>query len=174
MSVWETIRDKHSVRNFTSQPLPEEAIERIVDAGRRAQSGFNSQPWRFIVVTEHEKLQALSKIGRSTAHVAGAAMCIVLLTFHPGENYWRDMFDAGQAAAYMQLAAQELGIGSCPGSVYWPEMARDILGFPEEWDLKIVLSFGYPDPEKHPARQPISGKREPMQNIAHRNGWHSE
>lgn len=171
MTVWDVIRAKHSVRNFKPQPLPEDSIERIVDAGRRAQSGFNSQPWRYIVVTDRDKLIALSRIGRSTGHVAGSAMCIVLLTPHPNNDYWRDMFDAGQTAAYMQLAAQELGIGSCPGSVYWPEMAREILGFPEEWDLKIVISFGYPDPENHPDRPPKPGGREALETITHRNGW---
>ena len=171
MTVWETIQNKHSVREFTDDALPEEDIRRILDAGRRAQSGFNSQPWEFIVVIDRDKLQALSKIGRSTRHVAGAAMAVVLLTPHPNDDYWRDMFDAGQAAAYMQLAAQEIGVGSCPGSVYWPEMAREVLGFPEEWDLKIIMSFGYPNPDKYPARKPISGKRKPFDEVVHWNGW---
>ena len=57
------------------------------------------------------------------------------------------MFDAGQAAAYMQLAAWELGVGSCPASIYEPEKARQMLGFPAELHLRIALSFGYPADE---------------------------
>ncbi len=171
MTVWDAVRDKHSVRDFTDEPLPEEAIRRIVDAGRRAPSGFNSQPWQFIVVTERDKLEALSKIGRSTRHVAGAAMCVVLLTPPEDENFWRNMFDIGQAAAFMQLAAQEMGIGSCPATVYWPEIARDILGFPKSWDLKIVISFGYPNIEKNPPAPPKQGGRKPFDEVVHRNGW---
>ncbi len=171
MTVWEAIRAKHSVREFVDEPLPDEVILKIVDSGRRAPSGFNSQPWQFIVVTERDKLEALSKIGRSTRHVAGAAMCVVLLTPPEDENFWRNMFDAGQAAAFMQLTAQELGVGSCPASVYWPEMARDILGFPEEWDLRVVISFGYPDYTTKPAAPPRQGGRKPMAEIAHWNGW---
>lgn len=171
MSVWETIRKKHSIRHFKNDPLPEDVIHRILDAGRRAQSGFNSQPWRFIVVTEHEKLVALSKVGRSLSHVERAAMCVVLLTPHPDDDYWRNMFDAGQAAAYMQLVAQEMGIGSCPGTVYEPDQARTLLGFPEEWDLRVVISFGYPDPDHYTDRPPTQGKREPFDEVVHRERW---
>ena len=171
MSVWEAIRDKHAVREFDGQPIPEVDMRRILDAGRRTQSGFNSQPWQFIAVTDKDKIQQLSKIGRSTGHAAGAAMVVVLLTPHPSDNYWRDMFDAGQAAAYMQLMAHELGIGSCPGSVYHPEMARDILNFPEAWDLKVIISFGYPDKAKYPDRPPKTGGRKPFDDVIHWNGW---
>lgn len=170
-TVFETIRTKHSVRYFTDQALTTEEIEHIIDAGRRAQSGFNSQPWQFIVVTERELLQEVSKIGRSLSHVARAAMCLVLLTPQPDDDFWRNMFDAGQAAAYMQLTAQEMGIGSCPGTVYHPEMAREMLGFPEEWDLRVVISFGYPDREQHPARPPKQGQRKPLDDVLHWNGW---
>jgi nitroreductase len=173
MSVWEAIRDKHAVREFDAQPIPEADMRRILNAGRRTQSGFNSQPWQFIAVTDKDKIQQLSKIGRSTGHAAGAAMVVVLLTphAHDNDNYWRDMFDAGQAAAYMQLTAHELGIGSCPGSVYHPEMARDILGFPEEWDLKVIISFGYANKEKYPDHPPKTGGRKNFDDVIHWNGW---
>ena len=173
MSVWETIRNKRAIRKFEDKPLTDEEIHRILDAGRRCQSGFNSQPWEFIVVTDKELLGRLSDIGRSTGHVTGAAMAVILLSPHAekSQRYWQDMFDVGQAAAYMQLTAQEMGIGSCPGTVYHPGVARRILGFPEEWDLKILLSFGYPDKEEYPDRPPKKGERKPFDDVVHVNGW---
>ncbi len=171
MTVWEAIRAKHSVRDFTDEALPEDVIQQIIEAGRRSPSGFNSQPWQFIVVTERDKLEALSKIGRSTRHVAGAAMCLVILSPPEDENFWRNMFDVGQAAAFMQLTAQELGVGSCPASVYWPEIAREILGFPDDWDLRVVISFGYPDHNIKPPAPARKGGRKPLEEVAHWNGW---
>ncbi len=69
------------------------------------------------------------------------------------------MFDAGQAAAYMQLAAWELGIGSCPASIYEAEKAREILGFPATLHLRIALSFGYPAEENKLSATPKKGGR---------------
>lgn len=104
-------------------------------------------------------------------HVAGAALCVALLNpAQPQERHSWHMFDIGQAAAYMQLAAQELGVGSCPGTVYQPEAARALLGFPPEWELNLVLSFGYPDPQQAPAGQGKSGRRD-YGDVVHYDRW---
>jgi nitroreductase len=76
-------------------------------------------------------------------HLAGAALGVAILTPDPTDKF-QIMFDAGQAAAFMQLAAWELGVGSVPASIYEGEKARQILSFPPEWHLRIALSFGYP------------------------------
>lgn len=173
MSVWETIRKKRAIRKFEDEPLSDDDIHRILEAGRRCQSGYNSQPWQFIVITEPDLLQKLSTVGRSTGHLAGAGMGVLLLSPHPekSDRYWQDMFDIGQAAAYMQLTAQEMGIGSCPGTVYDANIAREIVGFPETWDLKILLSFGYPDKDVYPDRPPKKGERKAFDDVVHWNGW---
>ncbi len=173
MTVWDTIRSKRSIRKFEDKPLSDETIRHIMEAGRRCQSGFNSQPWQFIVVTDKDLLEQLSVIGNSTKHMIGAGMAVMLLSPHAeqSDRYWQDMFDVGQAAAYMQLTAQEMGIGSCPGSVMRADIARDILGFPDEWDLKLILSFGYPDKAEYPDRPPKQGTRKDFDEIVHFNGW---
>lgn len=145
MNIWDGIRTKHTVRSFTSQPIDDAAARRILDAGRRAPSGFNSQPWYFIAVRDRAMLQELSTIGRSTKHVAGAAMCVVILSPDRETRFWQNMFDIGQAAAYMMLAAHELGIASAQGNVYEWDRARELLGFPLDWKPYLLISFGYPD-----------------------------
>lgn len=67
------------------------------------------------------------------------------------------MFDAGQAAAYMQLAAWELGIGSVPATIYKRGKAREILAYLEEKECNIALSFGYPEKEDALTRPPQKG-----------------
>ncbi len=77
------------------------------------------------------------------------------------------MFDLGQAAAYMQLAAWELGVGSCPASIYQLDQARQILGFPTDLHLRIAISFGYPADEARLAAPPKKGGRRKLTEIAH-------
>src|SRR5574342_1117896 len=143
MNVSEAIRMKRAVRKFREEPLPDEIIHAILNAGRRAQSSKNSQTWHFSAIRDKAILKALSECGTWAGHLAGAALGVAILTPDPMEKF-QIMFDAGQAAAYMQLAAWELGVGSVPASIYETEKARQFLGFPSEWHLRIALSFGYP------------------------------
>src|SRR5512134_2044189 len=112
MDVHKAIRTKRAVRTFLPQPVPEETIRQIVDAGRQAQSSNNSQPWRFLVIGEAATLERLGQCGKYAGHLAGAAFAVALVS----SDEWA--FDLGQAAAYMQLAAWELGIGSCIASMW--------------------------------------------------------
>ncbi|NIM94289.1 MAG: nitroreductase, partial [Anaerolineales bacterium] len=131
MDVSDAIRMKRAVREFDPRPIPDNHVQIILNAGRRAQSAKNSQPWQFIAITDLEILTSLSKLGTNAAHLAGAPLGIAILTPEPSQR-WSIMFDAGQSAAYMQLAAWELGIGSCPATIYEPEAARELLGFPAD------------------------------------------
>ena len=170
MNVSEAIRTKRAVRQFQDKALPKELVDAILNAGRRAQSSKNSQPWQFIAIQDKSVLKALSVCGQWAGHIAGAALAVAILTPDPTEKF-QIMFDAGQAAAFMQLAAWELGVGSCPASVYEAEKAREILGFPAEWHLRIALSFGYPLIEQAITAAPKKGGRRDFEEIAHWERW---
>ena len=71
MNVSEAIRSKRAVRQFADQPLPEETVLAILNAGRRAQSAKNIQPWHFIAIRQRSTLQALSQMGEWAGHLAG-------------------------------------------------------------------------------------------------------
>ncbi|HMU92968.1 MAG TPA: nitroreductase family protein, partial [Anaerolineales bacterium] len=164
MNVSEAIRLKRAVRKFQDKPLPDDVVHAILNAGRRSQSSKNNQAWRFIAVREKETLKALSQCGEWAGHIAGAALCVAILTPEPTEKF-QTMFDAGQAAAFMQLAAWELGIGSCPASLYDFERTRQILTFPPEWHLRIALSFGYALDEEKISAAPKKGGRVSLDEI---------
>lgn len=170
MEVFEAIRLKRAVRKFKDQPLPREVIEQILNAGRRAQSSKNTQPWYFIAITGRTMLKDLSTLGPYAGHLAGAALGVAILTPDPASR-WSIMFDAGQAAAFMQLAALELGVGSCPATIYEPEPARRLLGFPEELHLNVMLSFGYPLEDTLLTSPPRPGGRRELQDIVHFEKW---
>ena len=170
MKVSEAIRMKRAVRKFRDEPLPEDVIHAILNAGRRSQSSKNTQPWQFIAIQDKDILKALSECGTWAGHLAGAALGVAILTPDPLEKF-QTMFDAGQAAAYMQLAAWELGVGSVPASIYEPEKAREILGFPEDLHLRIALSFGYPAEEQVLTAMPQKGGRRELEDMVHWEKW---
>jgi nitroreductase len=170
MNVSDAIRLKRAVRKFQDTPLPEGVVQSILNAGRRSQSSKNTQSWRFIAIRDKDTLKALSQCGEWAGHIAGAALCVAILTPEPTEKF-QTMFDAGQAAAFMQLAAWELGAGSCPASIYETEKAREILGFPAEWHLRIALSFGYALDEEKKSAPPKKGGRMQLDEIVHWNKW---
>jgi nitroreductase len=170
MNISDAIRQKRAVRQFKDQPLPQEAVLAILNAGRRAQSSKNSQPWRFVAVTDKATLKALSECGQWAGHLAGAALGVTLLTENPEEKFQR-LFDLGQAAAYMQLAAWELGIGSCMATLYQGEQARQILNVPPAWHLRFAISFGYPLDPAALTRPPRQGGREALAEMIHWETW---
>ncbi len=170
MNVSEAIHLKRAIRNFTSEALPEEVVHAILNAGRRSQSSKNSQPWHFIAIRDKAILKALSECGTWAGHLAGAALGVAILTPDPAEKF-QTMFDAGQAAAFMQLEGWELGVGSCPASIYEPEKARQLLGFPAELHLRIALSFGYPVEESKLIAAPVKGGRKEFDEVVHWERW---
>src|SRR5689334_4859600 len=170
MNVSEAIRTKRAIRKFQDKPLPDDVIHAILNAGRRSQSSKNEQAWQFIAIRDRSILEALSKCGTYAGHLAGAALAVAILTPDPTAKF-QVMFDAGQAAAFMQLAAWELGVGSVPASIYEAETAREILDIPPEWHLRIALSFGYPLDEEKLSAQPKKGGRRPLQEMVHWDRW---
>jgi nitroreductase len=170
MKVSEAIRTKRAIRQFKDQPLTEEEVHAILNAGRRSQSSKNTQPWRFIAIRDKAVLKALSELGTWAGHLAGAALGVAILTPDPAGKF-QVLFDAGQAAAYMQLAAWELGIGSCLASIYEPDKARQLLGFPADLHLRIALSFGYPLDEARLTAPPQKGGRADLSEIVHWDRW---
>lgn len=171
MDVVGAIHTLRAVRQFTEQPLPEDAIRAILNAGRRAQSSKNSQRWQFIAIQRRDTLRQLARCGDFAGHLAGAALGIVLVapSDDAGSAEWI-MFDLGQAVSYMQLAAWELGIGSCIATIYQPEQARAILRIPPEYRCDVALSLGYPAADVL-QRPPRAGGRKPFADVVRWEGW---
>jgi len=170
MNVSDAIKYKRAVRQFQDKPLPRDVILAILDAGRRAQSSKNTQPWHFIAIQDKGALKALSEFGTYAGHLAGAALGVAVITTSP-EQRFSIMFDAGQAAAYMQLAAWELGIGSCLATIYEPEKARQLLGFPEDLFIRIAISFGYPLQDGQIDSPLLKGGRRSFDEVVHWERW---
>jgi nitroreductase len=170
MSSLDSIRTKRAVRQFEDRPLPPETVHLILNAGRRAQSAKNTQPWHFIAVQDRERLLKLSTFGTFAGHLAGAALGVGIIT-PPPETRFSVMFDAGQAASYMQLAAWDLGVGSCLATIYQPDLARQLLGFPDDLTMLVAISFGYPQDSGLLSAMPKKGGRRSFEESVHWELW---
>jgi len=169
MSVYTAIRAKRAIRKFGDQQISDETLKTILNAGRLAGSSKNTQPWMFIAIRNRDTLKALSECGTYAAHLAGANVGVALLTPDPAQR-WSIMFDLGQAAQNMMLTAWELGIGSVMATIYEPEKARSLLGFPDEWHLRAAISLGYPayDPA---TKSPKKGMRRTFDDVVKWERW---
>jgi nitroreductase len=164
----DTIGSLRAIRRFDGRPLPEDVLERILEAGRRAPSSMNEQRWAFVVCTDRERLRELATLGDYADHLAGAAAAIALVAPEADEGWRRESiaFDLGQCAQNIQLAAWAQGVGSAHAAVYDEARARALLGYPDGWRCDYLLSLGYP------ARVPATrGGRTPLAELVHRERW---
>jgi nitroreductase len=169
MQTWEAITSRRNVRSYTDGTVPAADLDQILEAGRRAPSSQNWQPWDFILVTDPGQLRALAEVGPGAGHLAGAAAAIVVVGPAGDNPFRRAQFDLGQAAMAMMLAAADLGVGSCHAGIRDLPLARGLLGIPEDRDSVLILSLGYPaDRPLAPVRNP---KRRPFDEVVHRGRW---
>src|SRR6266702_8805371 len=169
MQTWDAITSRRNVRSFAGRPIPAADLGQILEAGRRAPSSQNWQPWDFILVTDRAQLRELAKVWRGAGHVAQSAATIVVVAPSADNEFHRAQLDLGQATMAMTLAAADLGIGSCHAGVADIRLARELLGFPGDRNWALIISLGYPaNRPLAPIRNP---KRRPFGEVVHRGRW---
>jgi len=146
MEAWDAIRARRNVREYTSEPVSYDDLNRIAEAGWRAPSAKNRQAWDFVIVTDKGQLQELSTVWRGAGHIAGAAAAIALVIRNRRTSGARvtDQYDVGQATMAIMLAATDLGIGTGHSSVGEQDKARAILGVPRVTRWPICSVSGIP------------------------------
>jgi nitroreductase len=128
------VSSKRDQRRYADRPVPDDLVERILDAGRMAGSSTNRQQRRFVVVESDEARRRIADAVYVPSNVLGAPLVIAVLG--------KSGFDVGRAAQNMMLVAWNEGVTSCPNGLSDPEAAAAVLGD----EPGYVLSFGYPDP----------------------------
>jgi nitroreductase len=173
MSVWDAVNSKRVIRQFSDRPIEPEDLVRILNAGRRSASSKNLQRWQFVVCRDREHLEQLAKVGPWAGHLAGAAVAVALVTPDPkaADSPLSVLFDLGMAAGNMMLVAWELGIGSVPATVYEHELARELLGYPEDHHCEYLLSFGHPADPADLDRPNRAGGRSALADLLHDERW---
>ena len=171
METWDAIRSRRNVRSYGEGAVAPEDLDRILEAGRRAPSAGNQQPWDFVVCTDREQLAQLARVWRSAGHVARSAATIALVAPLTDDARTRDLvqYDLGQATMSMMLAAADLGVGSAHAAVSDQALARRLLGFPEDRFCAWLITLGVPaDRPLTPLQRP---NRRPFAEVVHRGRW---
>ena len=172
METWDAVRARRNVRQYTDQPIAREDLERILEAGRRAPSASNWQPWNFVVVTDRDQLVELAKAWEQGGkHIARSAATIALVVQQPEDDGRRSLlqYDLGQVTAQMMITAADLGIGSGHSAVRDQEQAQKVLGFPEGYFAAYMVGLGYPaDRPLRPLERP---ERRPFDEVVHWGRW---
>lgn len=172
MDTLDAIGAQRVIRRFANRPVPDDALETILNAGRRTGSSKNLQRWAFITVRDRSTLDQLSRVGPYAAHLAGATVAVALVTPMIGDDDPKSiMWDLGRAAQNMMLAAWSMGIGSVPATVYEQPLARSILGYPEDRWCEYLISFGYPADSADLTRPLRAGGRASLSEILHEERW---
>lgn len=156
-AVLENIHNRKSVRQFTSEPVSAEHTETMLRAAMAAPTAVNHQPWRFVVVTEREQLDAMSEILPYAKMLRQAPMAIVVCgetTWFDGKEnpYWQQ--DCSAAVQNLLLAAEALGLGAVWTGVYPNmELARplgEFLGLPGNVQPLCAIPIGHHDGTAQP------------------------
>lgn len=167
METWDAIRARRNIRSYDDRPLPSDVLDRILEAGRRAPSSRNQQRWDFVVCTDRAQLRELANVWRGAGHVASSAATVALIA--PSPVGGSVAYDLGQATMSMMLAAADLGVGSGHASARDQELARRLLGFPDDRQLAWMIALGYPDGRPlAPLQRP---DRRPFDDVVHRGHW---
>lgn len=171
METWDAIRSRRNVRSYQDRPIAAGDLDRILEAGWRAPSASNRQPWDFVAVTERARLQELTTVWRGARHLGEAAAAVVMTVRRPEEERFLtlDQYDLGQATMAMMLAAVDLGIGSGHAAIGDQDACRRILAIPEDRICAAMLAMGYP--ADRPLRPIATPDRRPFDQVVHRGRW---
>lgn len=177
------ILSRQSTRKYTDKAIPNALLLECIDAARLAPSASNSQPWKFIVVDDAHKKEAIAKTTYGTAvpfnKFVAQAPAIVVITLESEttvtrlgraikKKEWR-LIDIGIAAEHFCLQAEELGLGTCMIGWFREKNAKEILDIPKNKSIALMISVGYP-PEGYRKRTKI---RKGIDEITTFNGYNN-
>ena len=154
--ILDLLRQRRSIRRFVSRPVEAEKIDALVESAVRTPTSRGRNPWEFIVVTDPDILKRLgSAKEHGSAFLSGAPLAIVVAADTSISDVWTE--DCSIAAFTLQLAAEELGLGSCWAQIRLRQHDKEIsaddylkrlLSLPDSFSVECVIGIGYPDEEK--------------------------
>jgi nitroreductase len=165
-SLLTLLKTRRSIRRYKPDPVPEEMVEQLLEAGRWAPSASNRQPWEFIVVRDEAIRQQVAQHAAfyfiRWAHVGEAPLLIVLCGNARNPAYRRFLHeDVGLAGAQIMLQAKALGLGTCWIGALDRKAVAGILKIPDHVEIVGLLTVGFP------AEDPPPPPRKPLSEIVH-------
>ena len=179
----DAVENRHSGRAFDTRPIPDDILESILEAGRRAPSCRNTQAWNFMIPKNSESRKKANE-AMSEGNIWGErAPLMIVVVSHPDEGCHSHelpyfMMDVGLAVENMLLQAVHMGLMGHPTAGWDEEEMKKALNIPEDFRIVTVIFFGYEfegEPtflsEKNQEREKIRSHRKSLDEIVHWNTW---
>ena len=173
MDAYKAITTKRDTRSYTDDPIPNEVLNRVIQAGRMAGSSKNTQPIRLVIIRDREWLKEVATCGTFSQPLLTAQVGIAVCAAPDGSD-----FDAGRAAQNMMVAAWNDGLATCPTSVHDQPCAREKLRLPQDvtdeatgregWRVVVIIALGYPRPD---VPMSMGRKRVELGDYVHWEKW---
>jgi len=155
------IQKRRSIRTYEPQPVEAEKLELLVEAALRSPSSMGNNPWEFVIVTDPEVLERLSKAKpHGATFLKGAPLAIVVCADPDKSSVWIE--DASIAAIFIHLAAESLDLGSCwiqirdrmhREDMSAEEYISEILSIPRHLKVEAMVAIGHPAEKRAPHAQ---------------------
>ncbi|HHN65188.1 MAG TPA: NAD(P)H-dependent dehydrogenase/reductase [Nitrospirae bacterium] len=152
------LRKRRSIRRYEDRPVERDKLDLIIEAALRSPSSRSLNPWEFVVVTDREVLERLSRAKEhGSSFLKNAPLGIVVCADPERCDVWVE--DCSIASIIIQLTAHDLGLGSCwiqiRGRMHnatrtAEEYVKEVLGIPEKMVVESIIAIGYPAEEKPP------------------------
>lgn len=158
-----SILSLRAVRQFEATPIAEADLNAVLEAARWTGSAKNTQDWSFIVVDDPDQKEALLQAGSFMNPVRNAPVAICLVQEPEGYE-----FDTGRLAQNIMLAADAVGLASCPVTLHNEDVAAEVLKLPDGSRCRYAIAIGYRAPGSGATNM---GGRKPIDELVHRNTY---
>ena len=153
MEFEKLIAERYSVRSFKQEHLPQNIVNKILEAGHIAPTGCNNQPQRILVLNTDDSISKLKNCTKCHFNAPTA-----LLVCHNKEESWKRVYDGALSspvdavivATHMMLEAQNVGVGCCWVMHFNPEAMKSAFNIPENIEPIALLVMGYPADDAKP------------------------
>jgi nitroreductase len=167
----EQLRTVRQIRQYASEPVPDDVVERLLEVARWTGSSKNTQPWHFVVVRDPETLRTISALRPNINWLAGAPLAIAIVLDGAGHS---QAYDEGRVTERLLAAAHMQGFG---GGTAWfgddaqQAEAKKILGIPADRTARSMVAIGRPTSMKDPRPGAATGGRKPLSEIVSYEHW---
>jgi nitroreductase len=164
------LKHLRQVRSFEPTPVPDDALNDILEVARWSGSSQNQQEWQLVVVTDPDTLQRLADASPTAGHLAQAPLAIVIVM--PGQRRITDAFDEGRISERIMLAAAAHGLGAGMAWLVADEaLVKETLRIPAEHKVRTAIAIGAPTTGGRKRKAARGTARRPVSETAHYERW---
>lgn len=165
MDPYEAIISKRDVRHYTADPIAPGTMHRLLQAARMAGSAKNQEANRLLLIEDQSVQDALAEAGDFSSWIGTSTAIVGFAT--PVE--FSRAFDVGRQAQNLMVAAHAEGLATCPVTMHRQDQVRAALGLPEDWQMDMVVTVGWPAPDR--PESPLKRQRVALDELVRKDRW---